>query len=87
MAARQSDWISLTRQQATALIETVDQLNALRAEWTGLDYGNTLTEEDFAGANSDVTQEEIAAVIGVTLDAINALWAQGHLTNLLQVRL
>jgi hypothetical protein len=86
MAARQSDWISLTRQQATMLIDTVDQLNALRKEWDGLDYGNTLTDEDFAGSNSDVTKDEIAAVIGTTLDAINALWSQGHLTNLLTVR-
>lgn len=86
MAQRQSDWISLTRQEATALIDTVDRLTALRQEWDGLDYLNTLTDEDFAGTNTDVTIDEMAAVIGTTLDAIRALLAQGHYTNLATVR-
>jgi hypothetical protein len=86
MAARQSDWISLVRQQSTTLIETVDALNALRSEYDALDYGNTLTDDDFAGANEDVTIAEIQAVIGTTLDALNALLQAGHGTNLMTIR-
>jgi hypothetical protein len=86
MAARQSDWISLVRQQSTTLIETVDALNALRSEYDALDYGNTMTDDDFAGANEDVTIAEIQAVIGTTLDALNALLQAGHGTNLMTIR-
>ena len=86
---RQSDFVSEVRQLSTTLIQTINGMNALRTEWDGLDYGNTLDDEGsdaFDGANSDVTSAEVAAVIGTTLDALNGLMAAGHRTNLLHVR-
>jgi hypothetical protein len=85
--ARPSDWISETRQRyVTALIEARDAGNALRAEWDAGNYGNTLTEEDFAGANSDVTLAEMTAVIGPTLDGLNDFFQAGHGSNLYAAR-
>lgn len=82
MIARHSDFISLTRQEVARLIQTIDNLHALRAEWTALDYGNSITTDDFVGANADTTLAELSSVIGTTLSAIDGLLAAGHATNL-----
>lgn len=80
--ARQSDFVTLVRQHDAALIGVLDALNALRREWDSAGYSGTMPPEAFEGSNSDVTEAEIAAVIGTTLDAINALLAEGHGSNL-----
>lgn len=85
--ARPSDFVSEVRQLATALLQTVNGMDALRKEWDGMDYLNTITDAGgFAGANADVDVDDIAAVIGTTLDALNELLNAGHRTNLLAVR-
>jgi plastocyanin domain-containing protein len=87
MANRPSDFVTEVRQVSTALLQTVNGLDALRREWDGLDYLNTITGEGgFEGSNSDVDVDDIAAVIGTTLDAINELLNSGHRTNLLGIR-
>lgn len=87
MANRPSDFVTELRQVSTVLLQTVNGMDALQKEWFGLDYLHTLTAEGaFEGANSDVDVDDIAAVIGTTLDAINALLNSGHRTNLLSVR-
>jgi len=86
MANRPSDFVSQTRDLATTLLQTINGLDALRKEWDGMNYLDTLPPEAFEGANSDVTKDEIAAVIGTTLDALNALLDEGHATNLYNVR-
>lgn len=87
MANRPSDFVTELRQVSTVLLQTVNGMDALRREWDGLDYLNTLTQDDaFTGSNADVDVDDIAAVIGTTLDAINELLNSGHRTNLLSVR-
>lgn len=87
MANRPSDFVTEVRQVSTVLLQTVNGLDALRREWDGLDYLHTLTDEGgFEGSNADVDVDDIAAVIGTTLDAINELLNSGHRTNLLSVR-
>jgi hypothetical protein len=87
MAGRPSDFVTEVRQLSTALLQTINGMDALQKEWFGLDYLHTLTDEGgFEGANADVDVDDIAAVIGTTLDALNELLNSGHRTNLLSVR-
>jgi hypothetical protein len=79
--AQDSDWISRYRQATTAWLHALDGLLALNGQYVALDYGNSLTEEDFAGANSDVDKEDITAAVA-SIDAINTLVRSGHATNL-----
>lgn len=79
-ASRQQDYISLARQHNKAVWDGISALVALQSEWDALDYGNTL--EDGAGANSGITRAEVSAVVNTTADALVALLAQGHATNM-----
>jgi hypothetical protein len=84
---RPSDFVTEVRQMSTDLLQRINGLDALRREWDGLDYLHTLTEQGgFEGSNADVDVDDIAAVIGTTLDALNELLATGHRTNLLAIR-
>jgi hypothetical protein len=76
-----SDFVTTYRQATTRWLTALEDLLALKSQYTALDLGSTLTEEDFAGANSDLDAADIAA--GVTsVDAINALFITGHNTVL-----
>jgi hypothetical protein len=87
MANRPSDFVTEVRQLSTALLQTINGMDALQKEWFGLDYLHTLTEQGgFEGSNADGDVDDIAAVIGTTLDALNELLATGHRTNLLGIR-
>lgn len=84
-STQKSDFITKTRQATTSLIEANAELNVLLSEWNALDLINEITDEDFTGDNAGLTTAELAAVIGTTLSAINALMAQGHATNLYKI--
>ena len=62
------------------LVVVTPTLKAAQAEWLALDYTNTL--EDGTGANEGYTSEEIGAVVNTTTDALIALLAEGHGTNM-----
>jgi hypothetical protein len=91
--------ISEIRQAGSQLLDAVDKLNALRATWDGgmstwvIDASGDdpaaegYNPHDFAGSNAGLMKADIAAVIGTTLDAVNALMAAGHRTNLEKARL
>lgn len=81
-----SDWISRYRGQVTAFLNALEDLLALKQQYTALDYGNTLTDEDLAGANSDLTLPDIPAAVS-SVDAIATLVGQGHNTNLYTLKL
>lgn len=84
---RPSDFVTEVRQMSTDLLQRINGMDALRREWDGLDYLHTLTEQGgFEGSNADVDVDDIAAVIGTTLDALNELLNSGHRTNLLGIR-
>lgn len=74
-----ADFVSRYRSATTAWLTALEDLLALKSQYTALDLGNTLTPPDFEGANSDIDAAAIAA--GVTsVDAINALFTTGHHT-------
>ncbi len=81
-----SNYITEVRQAATALLEAVDKLNALKSSWNA-GMSTWLADADFVGENTGLTKAQITAVIGTTLDAQNALLATGHNTNLETIRL
>lgn len=57
---------------------------AARRQWDALDYSSTLTEEDFAGSNADLTVAEMTAAVS-SVEAINGFVAAGHATNLYEL--
>lgn len=74
-----SDFISRYRGSVTSWLTALEDLLALKSQYDALDLGNTLQPSDFEGANADIDAADIAA--GVTsVDAINALFVQGHNT-------
>jgi hypothetical protein len=82
--ANNSDFISRYRSHTTTFLHALDALMAARRQWDALDLGNTLTEEDFAGANADVTVAELTAAVS-SVEAINGFVATGHATNLYEL--
>lgn len=86
-----SDHISEQRQAVTALIESIDKLRALLAEWNalGLDAAAIDAAQAAAGdglGNSGITGAQVTAVY-TTLGALESLLAAGHATNLYGVKL
>jgi hypothetical protein len=92
-----SDFITRTRQQATAFINAVDELAELKRQWdrgmntwlidaTGSDPDvEDYEANDFAGAHEGLMKADITAVF-TTLAAIEDVLGQGHGTNLEKVR-
>lgn len=81
--ARGQDFISAVRTQARAIVDAVDELNALEREWTWGGYSETLP--DGVNQNEGITRAEIADIIGTTRGALNALLDAGNGTNLTKV--
>lgn len=80
-----SDFITQYRQYTTAWLQAMEELMALKGEYVALDLGNTLTQGDFAGTNSDIDLPDLVAAVG-SIDAINAVLVQGHNTNLYKLK-
>jgi len=80
MAGRQQDFYTLARNHSKAIWDGINALVALQREWQALDYGNTL--EPGAGANDGLTKTEIGAVVFDTTNAMVAVLAAGHATNM-----
>lgn len=80
MAGRQQDFISNARTVNKQIWDGINALVAMQREWNALDYGNTL--EDGEGANADYTADEVGAVIFDTANAMVAVLAAGHATNM-----
>ena len=80
-AARESDYVSETRQLARQLWDAVNGLVALQREWNALDYGNTLNT--FEGENTGLVAADVGAVVFDTVNAIvSDVLSVGHATNL-----
>jgi hypothetical protein len=78
--AREQDYYTLARQANTAIWDALNDLVALQREWDAMDFGNTL--EPGAGANDGLTKTEIGAVVFDTTNAMLAVLAAGHATNM-----
>lgn len=77
---REQDFYTLARQHNKAIWDALNSLVGLQREWNALDYGNTL--EPGAGANEGLTDVEIGAVVFDTTNAMLAVLAAGHATNI-----
>lgn len=82
--ANNSDFISRYRAHTTAFLRALDALMAARRQWDALDLGNTLTEDDFAVGNSDLTVAEMTAAVA-SVEAVNGFVTVGHATNLYEL--
>jgi len=78
--ARGQDFITLARQHNKAIWDGINALVAMQREWNALDYGNTLPDGE--GGNADYTADEIGAVVFDTANALVAVLAAGHATNM-----
>jgi hypothetical protein len=80
---RHSDYITKLEQLASDQIALVDRMQAMVADWTAQDLGNTMDAEALAANNV-----AIANVTGavVTFNAVISLMGAGHRLNLLKVR-
>lgn len=97
MAATQASrmaFIAAVRSATGDLLTAIDQLNVLLARWNAgmniwlinpTEEGDNVSYGDFAAAIG-ITSEELAAVLGTTLTALNTLLEAGHRTNLEKVR-
>lgn len=74
-----SDFVTTYRQATTRWLTALEDLLALKAQYTALDLGNTLQPPDFEGANGDIDAADITAGVA-SVDAINVLFSQGHNT-------
>ena len=80
MANRHQDYISTVRAANTAIWDGINTLVALQREWNALDYGNTLPPGE--GANDGVSRAEVGSVTFDTANALVAVLAAGHATNM-----
>jgi len=83
--SRQSDFVTLARQETRNLWNAWLELKSMQEEWNALDYANTLGDEDdaFAGENEGLSASEVGAVIFDTANAIDTeVMDAGHATNM-----
>lgn len=83
--ANQQDFISRHRQSTTLWLNALNDLLALREQYDALDYGTTLTDEDFQGANGDITKTDFVAAVG-SIETLNAAFETGHNSNLYKIK-
>jgi len=81
---RETNYVTEVRIAVRQLWKALNDMNALKREWTALDYLNTLSEAAFQGENAGLDVEDIAAIL-TTADALWALLDTGHGTNLARV--
>lgn len=70
------------RVQSTNLLTTLNNLRATQGKWNALDLTNALVESDISGDNEGITTLDLSAVVFDTLNAFDAVLAEGHATNL-----
>lgn len=80
-----ADFISRYRTSTTLFLTALNELLAARQQYDALDYGNTLTDEDFTGANADLTKADLVAAVG-SVEAIAGFVDAGHDTNLYKLK-
>lgn len=85
MATRKHGFTSEVRDAAKSIWEGLNKLKSLQREWNALDYGNGNPDIGLGpGVDSNLgyDQAEVGSVVFATADAIEALFATGHATNI-----
>ncbi len=78
--ARQSDYISESREAVKQLWNALDTLVGMQREWNALDYGNTLA--DGIGANTGIIKTDVGACVFDSANAFVTVMNTGVATNL-----
>ena len=63
MAAK-ANFVSRYRSSTVKLIEALEEVDALKAEYDGLGYSSTLVDGDMTGANADLTAQQFKDALG-----------------------
>lgn len=80
MAQRDQEYIRIVRQYNRQIWESLNELVGLQREYNALDYGSTL--ENGIEDNAGVTGAAVGAVVFDTANALVAVLAAGHATNM-----
>lgn len=80
LSAKKTNFISRSAEAGVAILANVEELRELRREATVLDYGASLTDADFVGANKHLSKADLVALFG-TIDAIVALLEANNATH------
>ncbi len=80
MSNRHQDFISQVRASNKKIWDGINELVAFQREYHALDYGNSLQNGE--GENSGITKAEVGAVTFDTANALVAVLAAGHATNM-----
>lgn len=75
-------YVTKVRTEATNLIVTLNKLRALRNKMDALNLAQNINDADIGGDNAGLTNAQITAVLGTTLEAFEGLLSSGHATNL-----
>lgn len=78
--SRQQQYINDARLQTRNLWNAYQALLSMQAEWNAQDYGTTLQPGE--AQNSGIDRDDVGAVVFATAEAMEALFATGHATNI-----
>lgn len=86
VSAKKVNFANREVQAASALIDALEDLHALRAEWDALGYASAIEDTDLTGPVAHIAAADLAAAF-TTLEALDTLLAAGHYTNLYKLTL
>ena len=69
-----------------ALADIHDRLEALQAEYFALDYATTITDEVIAASSSNHIDHAMFVAGMNSIEALDAMFAAGHATNIQRFR-
>lgn len=75
VANRDAEFVADAKAANQKIWDGINELVALQRQWNALDYGNTLAVDGVVAA-------DVGAVVFGTADAMAALLAAGHATNM-----
>ncbi len=79
--ATDDDYITKVRDVNRRLWGNMLELKGYQTQWGALDYGTTL-QQSTKGNNAAITPGDVGAVVFATSDALSAVLAAGHATNM-----
>lgn len=62
--ALKANFISRYRDSVTKLLEALEEVDGMKAEYDGLGYSSGLVDGDFTGSNSDLTATQFKDALG-----------------------
>lgn len=79
--ATDDDFVTKVRDVNRRLWDNMLELKGYQTQWGALDYGTSL-QQSVEGENKDIAPGDVGAVVFATSDALSAVLAAGHATNM-----